>query len=98
MRSVTTKHNYQPQIRPSSCAPVSCWRQGQALRVLRNLDTAGRGRAIERAGSEGMPLSYPTKGMATQKHLTVSSCSENVHSRWMLAPFTWILFLWAALA
>jgi hypothetical protein len=25
--------------------------------VLRNLDTAGRGRSIDRAGSEGMPLS-----------------------------------------
>jgi hypothetical protein len=40
----------------SFCAPVSRWRQGQALRVLRNLDTAGRGRSIERAGSEGMPF------------------------------------------
>jgi hypothetical protein len=56
MRSVTTKHNYQPQIRPSSCAPVSRWRQGQALQVLRNLDPAGRGRAIRLAGSEGMPF------------------------------------------
>ena len=33
-----------------------------ALRVLRNLDTADRGRAIGRAGSEGMPL-VPTKGI-----------------------------------
>jgi hypothetical protein len=48
---------------PSSCAPVSRWRQGQALRVLRNLDTAGRRRAIDLAGSEGMPLPCPTKGM-----------------------------------
>jgi hypothetical protein len=66
--------------------------------VLRNLDPAGRGRAIKSAASEGMPLSYPTEGMATQKHLTVSSYSENVHSRRVLACFTWILFLWAALA
>jgi hypothetical protein len=44
------------RTRPSSYAPVSRWRQGQALRVLRNLDTAGRGRAIDRAGSEGMPF------------------------------------------
>ena len=58
------------------CAPASRWRQGQALRVLRNLDPAGRGRMIENAGSEGMPLSCPTKGMATQKRL--SSCSQNV--------------------
>jgi hypothetical protein len=36
--------------------PVSRWRQGQALRVLRNLDPAGRGRAIKPAGSEGMPF------------------------------------------
>jgi hypothetical protein len=28
--------------RPSSCAPVLRWHQGQALRVLRNHDTAGR--------------------------------------------------------
>ena len=42
---------------PPSCAPVLRWRQGQALRVLCNLDTAGRGRMIENAGSEGMPLS-----------------------------------------
>jgi len=47
-----------------SCAPASRWRQGQALRVLRNLDTAGRGRSIDRAGSEGIPLSCPTKGIA----------------------------------
>jgi hypothetical protein len=46
----------QPLILPSSCAPAWRWRQGQALRVLRNLDTAGRGRSIDRAGSEGMPL------------------------------------------
>jgi hypothetical protein len=34
---------------PPSCAPASRWRQGQALRVLRNLDPAGRGRMIESA-------------------------------------------------
>jgi hypothetical protein len=45
-----------PGTVPSSCAPASRWRQGQALRVLRNLDAAGRGRAIDHAGSEGMPL------------------------------------------
>jgi hypothetical protein len=78
MRSVTTKNNYQPQIRPSSCAPVLRWRQGQALRVLRNLDPAGRGRAIEAAGSEGMPLPCPSKGMEPQKRLTLFSCSRNV--------------------
>jgi len=36
---------------PSSYAPASRWRQGQALRVLRNPDPAGRGRMIEGAGS-----------------------------------------------
>jgi hypothetical protein len=41
---------------PPSCAPALRWHQGQALRVLRNLDAAGRGRAMEPAGSEGMPL------------------------------------------
>jgi hypothetical protein len=60
------------------CARAWRWRQGQALRVLRNLDPVGRGRMIENAGSEEMPLSCPTKGMATLKHLTISSCSENV--------------------
>ena len=45
------------RTRLSSCAPALRWRQGQALRVLRNLDPAGRGRMIESAGSEGMPLS-----------------------------------------
>jgi len=40
------------------------WRQGQTLRVLRNLDTAGRGRSIDRAGSEGMPLPYLTTGIS----------------------------------
>ena len=44
------------RTRLSSCAPVLRWRQGQALRVLRNLDTAGRGRMIESAGSGGMPF------------------------------------------
>jgi hypothetical protein len=39
-----------------SCAPAWRWRQGHALRVLRNLDPAGRGRKIENAGSEGMPF------------------------------------------
>jgi len=34
---------------PSSCAPALRWRQGQALRVLRSLDAAGRGRMIESA-------------------------------------------------
>jgi hypothetical protein len=42
------------------------WRQGQALRVLRNLDPAGRGRMIESAGSEGMPLS-PHQGNRSAK-------------------------------
>lgn len=37
--------------------------QGQALRVLRNLDPAGRGRLIGRAGSEGMSRFCLTKGM-----------------------------------
>jgi len=37
------------RTRPSSCALVSRWRRGQALRVLRNLDSAGRGRAIQNA-------------------------------------------------
>jgi hypothetical protein len=37
------------RTRPSSCAPAWRWHQGQALRVLRNLDTAGRGRSIEPA-------------------------------------------------
>jgi len=46
--------------------------------VLRNLDTAGSGRMIENAGSEGMPLSCPTEGMETQKRLTLFSDSRNV--------------------
>jgi len=50
-------------IRLPSCAPVSRGRQGQALRVLRSLDPAGRGRMIKTAGSEGMPPFYPTKGI-----------------------------------
>ena len=54
---------------PPSCAPAWRWRQGQALRVLRNLDTAGRGRSIDRAGSGGMPLSCPTKGIALEPFL-----------------------------
>jgi hypothetical protein len=49
-------------IRPSSCAPALRWRQGQALRVTRNLDAAGRGRSIDRAGSEGMTASLPHQG------------------------------------
>ena len=58
-------------IRPSSCAPASRWRQGQALRVLRNLDPAGRGRAMQTAGSEGMPLS-PHQGNGNAEASTVS--------------------------
>jgi hypothetical protein len=42
---------------------VGSWLQGQALRVLRNIDTAGRGRSIDRAGSGGMPPSCPTKAI-----------------------------------
>ena len=37
--------------------------------MLRNLDAAGRGRMIENAGSEGMPLSCPTKGIALEPFL-----------------------------
>jgi hypothetical protein len=53
-----------------SCAPALRWRQGQALRVMRNLDAAGRGRSIDRAGSEGMPLPYLTKGIALASQTT----------------------------
>ncbi len=35
---------YPPLRPPPSCAPAWRHRQGQALRVLRNLDAAGRGR------------------------------------------------------
>jgi hypothetical protein len=42
-----------------SCLAALCERQGQALRALRGLDTAGRRRATGRAGSEGMPLTSP---------------------------------------
>jgi len=57
--SKSRRRSYRgPQFNlPSSCAPALRWCQGQALRVRRNLDTAGRGRMIESAGSEGMPLS-----------------------------------------
>jgi len=50
------------RTRPPSCAPALRWRQGQALRVLRNLYTAGRGRMIENAGSGGMRFRL-TKGI-----------------------------------
>ena len=46
--SLTFRHRAPPARRQ---------RQGQALRVLSNLDAAGRGRVIESAGSGGMPLS-----------------------------------------
>ena len=51
-----------PDIRPPSYAPASRWRQGQALRVLRNLDPAGRGRSFGLAGSEGMTAFLPHQG------------------------------------
>jgi hypothetical protein len=37
--------------------------------VLRNLDPADRGRAMEPAGSEGIPLPCPTKGIALEPFL-----------------------------
>ena len=51
--------SFYPLFRRSSCAPVSRWRQGQALRVLRNLDPAGRGRMIKTAGSGNAAFAPP---------------------------------------
>jgi len=55
-------------------APASRRRQGQALRALRNRDTAGRGRALDGAGSEGMPFCL-TKGMNRKVRLGRSSAT-----------------------
>jgi hypothetical protein len=46
---VARAHNISS--RTPSCTAALRWYQGQALRALRGLDTAGRRRAIERAGS-----------------------------------------------
>jgi hypothetical protein len=72
-----------PYFRPVSCAPASRWRQGQALQVLRNLDTAGRGRAIELAGSEGMTASLPHQGNCFSLAYPVCCQSTRASSRWL---------------
>ena len=45
-----------------SYAPALRGGQGQALRVLRNLDAAGRGRTTSVSALEGMPFPYLTQG------------------------------------
>ena len=64
--------------RPPSCARASRWRQGHALRVLRNLDAAGRGRATGRAGSEGMPL-LPHQGNGHGSNVVLPSAGFLYH-------------------
>ena len=67
-----------------SCARASRWRQGQALRVLRNLDAAGRDRMIHSAGSEGMPP-CPTKRIRARTHkskLIGAAYSMSAMPRW----------------
>jgi hypothetical protein len=82
-----TYGNTAASTRPSSCAPALRWRQGQALRVLRNLDTAGRGRMIENAGSEGMTASLPHQGNgnaeASDHKLLFTKCA------WFLNSSLW---------
>jgi hypothetical protein len=53
---LTTRHQWQLAGPPATVRPRLARRQGQALRVLRNLDSAGRGRATGGAGSEGIRL------------------------------------------
>ncbi len=57
------------------------------MRVLRNLDPAGRGRAIQRAGSEAMPLFCPSEEIALDsffggpgRRLELHSCKASYHS------------------
>ena len=71
---------------PLSCPAAWRERQGQALRALRGLDTAGRRRAIGRAGSEGMPLTSPRELDRQSLHISSFDRACFFHQTFLSSP------------